>query len=154
MFDVPVDTVYLWLGVAAFSVAVLGVILAVPTTAPPDATRVADAVDRVAVEPAGAQRTMQIDATEIRLGPRQISLRNEGGSATASVTHGPITPAVDDDQLELVLYGRPPNIVFESPAAFERAVEAAQTRTEWQPAPAQVEIRRVDWGGTDVTLVG
>lgn len=38
MFEVPVDALYAWLGVAAVSVAVLGVVVALPTTAPPDAT--------------------------------------------------------------------------------------------------------------------
>ena len=154
MFDLPIDTVYVWLGVAAVSAAALAVVLALPTTAPPDAAAAADAVDRVVVEPPGSQATRQIDAEAIRLGPRQISLRNEAGSASASVAYGPITPTLTDDRLELVLHGRPPSVVFESPVAFAEAVETAQTRTDWRPAPERIEIRRVDWGGIDVTLVG
>jgi len=154
MFEVPVDAMYVWLGVAAVSVATFGVVAAVPTTAPPDATVVADAVDRIAVGPPDAHASRAIDADEIRLGPHRLSLRNDGGSASASFAYGPVTPALLDDRLELLLYGHPPAEVFETKTAFRTAVERAQERGKWRPAPATIEVRRVVWGETDVTLVG
>jgi len=154
MFDVPVDAIYVWLGVAAVSVVTLGVVVAFPTTAPPQPTTVADAVDRIAVEPAGAHTTVRIEATEMRLGSQRIALRNDGGSASAAFAYGPVTPAVDDDRLELLLYGHPPAGAFESVAAFRDAVEDARTTSEWRPAPETIEVRRIHWEGTDVTLVG
>lgn len=154
MFDVPVDATYVWLGVAAVSVVTLGVVVALPTSAPPETTAAADAIDRIAVEPAGAHTTVQIEATEMRLGTHRIALRNDAGSASAAFTYGPVTPAVSDDQLELLLYGHPPSEVFESRAAFSDAVEDAQTTGTWRPAPDAIEIRRLQWEETDVTLVG
>ena len=154
MFEVPVDALYAWLGVAAVSVAVLGVVVALPTTAPPDATTAADAVDRVAVGPPDGRATVQIDATAIRLGPRQLSLRNDGGTASATFAYGPVTPTLTDDRLALVLYGQPPASVFETSAAFEQAVADAQSRGEWRQAPTEIDVRRVQWGETSVTLVG
>lgn len=154
MFDVPVDTIHVWLGVAAVSVAALGVVVALPTTVPPEATAVADAADRIAVEPPGAQTTVRIEAAEMRLGARRIALRNDGGSASAAFAYGPVTPTLDDDRLALLLSGHPPSDVFDSRTAFRDAVEDARTTGEWRPAPDAVEIRRVRWEGTDVTLVG
>jgi hypothetical protein len=154
MFEVPVDAMYIWLGVAAVSVATFGVVAAIPTTAPPDPTVVADAVDRIAVGPSDAHATRATDADEIRLGPHRLSLRNDGGSASVSFAYGPVTPVLSDDRLELLLYGHPPAEVFETKAAFRTAVERAQSRGEWRPAPAAIEARHVVWGETDVTLVG
>lgn len=154
MFEVPVDAMYVWFGVATVSVAALGVVTAFPTTTPPDATAVADAVDRTAVGPTGAYSVTAIEAAEIRLGPHRLALRNEGGAESTTLAYGPVTPAVNDDRLELLLHGRPTEDVFESPEAFRTAVEAAQSRGEWRPASSQLEARRVSWGETDVTLVG
>lgn len=154
MFEIPVDAFYVWLGIATVGVVTLGVVTALPTTAPPDATAVADSIDRVAVEPPGAHATAQVDASQFRIGPHRLWLRNDGGSASASFAYGPVTPVHTDDRLELLLYGHEPAAVFETPEAFSRVVEAAQTRSEWRPAPEVIEVRRVEWGETDVTLVG
>lgn len=154
MFEVPVDTLYVWLGLAAVGVAMLGVVTALPTTAPPDSTAVADETDRVAVGPPGASATVEIEASEIRYGPHRLSMRNEGGSSSASFTYGPVTPVIADDRLELLLYGHEPADVFETRAAFQSAVDSAQSRGEWRPAPEAIEVRHVVWGEVDVTLVG
>jgi hypothetical protein len=154
MFEVPVDALYACLGVATVSIAVFGVVVALPTAPPPDATAAADAVDRVAVGPPDAHATAPVDAQQYRLGPHQLSLRNAGGTASATLAYGPVTPVLEDDRLELLLYGHGPATVFESPSAFQRAVEAAQSRSEWRTAPERIEARRVQWGETSVTLVG
>lgn len=154
MFEVPVDALYVWLGVAVVGAVALGVVAALPTTTAPDAAAVADTVDRTAVGPPGAHATRSVDATEIRLGPHQVSLRNDGGTATAAFAYGPVTPAAGDDRLELVLYGHSPESAFASAAAFAEAVDDAQHRGEWRPAPETIEVRRVQWGEVDVTLVG
>jgi len=154
MFDVPVDATYVWLGVAAVGVVTVGVVVAFPTSVPPDTTAVADAVDRIAVEPPGARTTVRIEAAEMRLGAHRIALRNDAGSASAAFAYGPVTPAVADDRLELLLYGHPPAQVFESEATFRDAVDEARTTGEWRPAPETIEVRRLHWRGTDVTLVG
>jgi len=154
MFEVPVDALYAWLGVATVSIAVLGVVVALPAAAPPDATAAADAIDRVAVGPPDAHDTARIDGGEYRLGPHQLSVRNDAGTASATFAYGPVTPAIEDDRLELLLYGHAPATVFETRGAFERAIDAARSRSEWRSAPDKIEIRRVQWGETSVTLVG
>jgi hypothetical protein len=154
MFDVPVDATYVWFGVGAVSVAVLGVVVGLPGTAPPDATAAANAVDTVAVGPTGATGSYALTAARIRLGTAQIGLENAGGRAHATFAY-PVTPALTDATLQHVLEGARPSSVYDSPAAFAAAIERAADRTPgWRPAPDRLTVRRVTWGEADVTLVG
>lgn len=154
MFDVPVDAWYLWLGVAAASLAVLGSALGLPTAPPPDAAAVADTVDSVAASPYAGVGEHPIDADEMRLDARTVALGTDGGVARARFAYGPVVP-VREGPLRAVLVGATPERAFASPAAFERAVVAARERDPaWRPAPDRLLVRRVSWGGVDVTLVG
>lgn len=155
MFDAPVDAWYLWLGVAATSVVVLGVAVALPTATSPDAVAAADAVDAVAASPHEARVQRPLRADEMKLGPYRLALRGAGGTAHASFAYGPVTPVRRGTRLEAVLDGRPPERVFETPEAFRRAIVAARSRTpEWHPTGGTVTARRVSWEGVDATLVG
>lgn len=155
MFDTPADAWYVWLGVSVVSLATLGVVVGLPTAAPPAATAAADAIDEVATSPPGSTTTHSIDADGIRLDRRQLGLRGPGGTAHASVVFGSITPAVTDERLERVGDGARPSDVFDSPTEFERSVTAArQSASDWQPAPDRLVVRRVSWEGVDVVLVG
>lgn len=154
MFETSIDAWYAWLGVAAVSVAAFGTVAALPSETPPAAASVADAVDRVAASPYEAQTTAPIEATEYRLTPGQIALRNDRGRSRATFAYGPIAPATDGS-LRAVLEGAPPTTQFASPAAFERAIERAhQEGMGWRPAPDAIRVRRVSWEGVDATLVG
>lgn len=154
MFDVPVDAWYLWLGLAAASVAAFGVAAQFPTQPPPDADGAADAVDVVASSPYPASVTYPLAAEGVKLEPHRIALRAEGGTSQASFAYGPVTPVRAGTLLWEVLRGARPSHVFESPAAFDRAATAARERSaEWRPAADELRARRVSWEGVDVTLV-
>ncbi|WP_284007662.1 DUF7283 family protein [Haloarcula pelagica] len=155
MFDVPIDTVTLWAGVGAVSLAVLTVVAQAPTTAAPDATAVAATVDEVATSPAGSVERRPLRAQYWLLDDRQVGLKNAGGASHASlhrtavpVRDGPLAPVLDE--------GRPES-VFSSPTAFRRAVDRRRDRSgnrTWRPAPDRLTVRHVSWEGVDVTLVG
>ena len=154
MFDVPVDAMYVWIGVATVSVAVFGVATSLPSATPPDATAAARAIDTVAVGPPGSQGSHALRADRLRLGPLRIGLAGPGGRAHATFTY-PITPVSEDSRLSEVLVGERPSSVFSSEAAFADAVTAArQPEHDWRPAPERLDVRRVAWGDVDVTLTG
>lgn len=153
MFDTTVDTLYVWVAVGAVSLAVFGVVLGLPTGAPPDAAAVATTIDEVATSPPGSVANRGLDAEEWSLTNRRLGLRSDGGTAHQTLL-GPVVPVVDGP-LIAVLGGVDPAKRFESPAAFKRAVTAAGTTdTRWRPAPDIITVRHVAWGGVDATLVG
>ncbi|MBX0286099.1 hypothetical protein EGH22_07155 [Halomicroarcula sp. F28] len=153
MFDTNVDTVSVWVAVGAVSVAVLGVITQLPTSAPPDAAAAATTIDEVATGPPGSVATRELHATEWSLAGRQLGLRSAGGTVHETLLHQ-VVPAVNPS-LAAVLDGERPSSVFDSPDAFRRASERARTeREQWRAAPDRLTARHVAWGGVDVTLVG
>jgi len=155
MFETPVDTWYLWLGVATASVVAFGLAVSFPTTPAPDATRIAATVDSVVTSPHEATGEHPITADEIRLGSHRISLRSDGRRSHASFTYGPVTPVPDGTPLERVLTGTPPEVVFENRSAFRTATERARNRSrDWRDTDERLLARRVTWGEIDVTLVG
>ncbi len=154
MLDPPIDTWYVWLGLGVVSVSVAGLAFALPTTAPPTATPVADAVDSVASSPHDARTTVDVSADQFRIRPNSVALRLDGGTAHAELAFGPVTP-VADGKLRRVLDGKQPDTVFSNRSAFETAVQTAQNRTvTWQEAPDRLIVTRVTWGDVDATLVG
>ncbi|SFL02421.1 hypothetical protein SAMN04487950_2012 [Halogranum rubrum] len=154
MFDVPLDAWYSWVGLSLASLALFGVVASVPTTAPPDATAVANTVDRVAANDHATTAEHPLGATAIRLGPHRVGLRNDAGTAHASYAFGPVTPVSDDSALQQVLYGRPPSDLFESRRSFQQAVVADRTaEPAWQSVDRTLVVRRVSWEGLDVVLV-
>ena len=153
MFDTNVETAYVWVAVGAVSVAVLGVVTQLPTTAPPDGAAAATTIDEVATGPPGSVATRELHATEWSLTGRQLGLRSEGGTVHETLLQ-PVVPAVNAS-LVAVLAGERPSTVFDSPSAFRRATETASSdREQWRPAPDRLTARHVAWGGVDVTLVG
>lgn len=154
MYDAPLDAWYVWLGVSAVSLAVAGVVFSFPAHAPPDAWAVADGIDAIAARPGQGTATVPVDATLLKLGSGQISLRGPGGVSHATLAYGPVTP-VGDGRLRAVLAGKPPQDVFETPAEFGRAVRNYRgMEPTWRPAPERLRVRRVSWGDVDATLVG
>jgi len=153
MFDTNVDTVSVWVAVGAVSVAVLGVVTQLPTSAPPDGAATATTIDEVATGPPGSAATRELHATEWSLAGRQLGLRSAGGTVHETLVR-PAVPAVDGG-LAAVLEGKQPASVFDSPDAFRRATERATSeREQWRAAPDRLTARHVAWGGVDVTLVG
>jgi hypothetical protein len=155
MFDVQADTPYLWLGVATVSVAVFGLAVAVPGATAPDATLVAQAIDTVAVAPAGATDEVALRADRIRLGSYRVTLETAGGRASAALVYGPVAVVGADSALAPLLAGNAPEARFRSPRDFQATVAQAQTPGgAWRAAPDRLRIRRVEWGDVNATLVG
>lgn len=152
--DVPTDLLPVWTGLTVASVALLGVVVGLPTGAP-DATTPARAIDEVASSPYDASATVPLE-------PRsQTELRTRGlercrGTACAHATFefGPVVPVAPDSSLGAVLAGTAPEAAFDSPAAFRRAVERARQRAPVVTRTTELHARHVSWGGVDVTLVG
>jgi hypothetical protein len=155
MFDVPIDTVTLWAGLGAVSVAVLTIVTQAPTTTAPDATAVAATIDEVTTSPAGSVERRPLRAQSWSLADGQFGLRNEAGTSHAALHRGAV--AARGRPLEPVLDGRRPDAVFSSPAVFRRAIDRARQRhrnASWWSTPDQLTVRHVSWGDVDVTLVG
>ena len=154
MFGLPADAGWIWLGLLVGSAAMFGVVADLQA-APPDAERVAGAVDEVAASDHHATGSVVIDAESIELGPRSVSLRGPGGTAHASFDYGPVTPVKRGSDLEPVLEGQSPERVFDTPDAFEEALDrASETGGGWQSVESPVTIRRVRYGVVDGVLVG
>jgi hypothetical protein len=153
MFDAPMDGLVIWIALTVVSGAAAGVALGLPTTAPPDAGAVADAVDRVATSSFDVRTTVPVEADEIRLNGQQLSLRSEGQVSHAAFAAGPVVPV--GGTLSVVLRGKRPKAVFRSKRAFVAALERHRAGSgTWQMAPARLGVRRVTWGNVDATLVG
>lgn len=154
MFDVPIDGWYAWLGVATVSVALLATATSLPTSAPPDAGRVGDTLDRVSASDHTATAEIPLHATRLRLGPHRLALRNEAGTARVALAFGPVTP-VDDGPLAALLRGAIPARHFDRPADLAAAAAAARERvTGWRDVDGPLVVRRLSWGDVRVTLVG
>ena len=154
MFDVPIDAWYLWLGLAAASVAVFGVALALPSAPAPDAAGAADAIDTVAASGHGGTVERPLPGEQVRLGPHRISLRTDGATAHATFVYGPVVPVRDGTLLWEVVRGASPAHLFESPRAFRRAAVAARGEAPaWRESDGTLRARRITWEGVDVTLV-
>ncbi|WP_058367245.1 DUF7283 family protein [Haloparvum sedimenti] len=155
MFEVPLDGLYAWVGVAALSVAVLGVASALPSAPAPDAAGAAATVDSVAGGDYPATGEHGIAAERVRIAPERIVLDGERGTASAGFRRGPVTPVRDDGRLARVLHGAPPSDAFDSSEAFAAATRnAREAEPEWRTASDRLRIRRVHWGDVRVTLVG
>ena len=153
MFETHVDTLYLWVGLGTVSVVVLGVVVGLPTTAPPDATEAAATIDEVTTSPSGSIAHRRLIAEEWALDGRAIRLRNDGGTATARLVRAAV-PA-QTDRLQAVVNGERPKAVYDSAGAFRRDTRQARAAdNRWRPAPDRLTVRHVAWGGLDVTIVG
>lgn len=154
MFDTPIDAWYVWLGLSAASLVVLGVVTALPTAPVPNANGAAETVDRVAAGDYDTSASRDLAAQAVRVGPQRLGLRNGAGAAHATFAYR-VVPVRPDTALARVLRGAPPADVFGSVAAFERAVTSAREReSRWRPAGEFLLVRHVVWNGRDVTLVG
>ncbi len=170
-FEAPVDAWYVWFGVAVASVAIAGVALSLPSQPPPDATGAANTIDTVAGSTHTAEASFDHSADEIRIDTARISMRNDGGTARASLAFGPLTPigAVEDaterDALRSILSGAPPSVVLEgtefdsvNESELRQAAEDARANRldsppEWQPANDELRVRKLELDGESVVLV-
>jgi hypothetical protein len=154
VFDTPLDALPAWLGVAAASLAALGVAVSLPVAPPPDADAAAATIDAVAASEADAVSTHRTRARSVRIAREGIALRSDRGTVRAGFAFGPVTPVREETPLYRVLLGAAPATEFESPDAFARAVAAARDRAPVAAETDRLHARNVHWEGVDVTLVG
>lgn len=156
MFEPPINAIPVWLGLSLASVAVLGVVTALPTAQPPDASAAAGTVDAAASSRYAATADHPLDdGVSVRLSPRRLRLARGDAVATATFAYGPVAPVAHGSPLARVLGGTPPSRVFDSPAAFRAAAERARERAPVVATDAdRLVVRRITWRGVDVTLVG
>ncbi|MFC4449311.1 DUF7283 family protein [Halorussus aquaticus] len=154
MFDAPVETWYLWVGLAVASAAAVGLAATLPRAPPPDAASAAETVDSVAASDRPTTGVHPLSADAVRVGAYRIWLRDDGATGHATFAFGPVTPVRRDTALWDVLRGTPPERAFGTPAAFGRAAADARDRTPAWRSRDRLTVRRVAWEGVDVTLVG
>ncbi|ELY67738.1 DUF7283 family protein [Natrinema versiforme] len=104
--ETPVDGWYVWLAVSIVSVAIAGIAVGLPNGPPPDANRAANAIEETAGSTADASSTYDHDATEIKFDGRTVAMRNEHGTARASLTYGHVVPVMGHERLENLSAGR------------------------------------------------
>lgn len=166
--ETPADAWYVWVGVAIVSVGVAGIALGLPSQPPPDANEAANAIDRVAASQYGASASFDHDAEAVRIGPKQIALRNDGGTAHASIAVGSMTPVFETEGRlyragSALVDGEPvPQVVadssFESERALREAFEQSRQRLDreganWRAAEGNLRVRAVRLDGETVVLV-
>jgi len=167
-WEAPVDAWYVWLGVAVVSVGLFAFVLGLPSQPSPDAARAVNAIDRVSSSSHQASVVYDHGAEAIKVGTKQVAMRNRGGTSQESVVFGSLTPvdAVEDDDkreaLERIVAGAPPTSVLEEytfdAAALRGAAADARDRidqhgAEWQPADGPLHVRQLELGGERVVLV-
>lgn len=154
--ELPADSIYTYLGVAIVSVAMMGIVVALPTTVPPNAANAANTIDEVAASGVNASATQEHSAESVRIGVEQIALKNKGGTRRASVVYGPLTWVSGSERLDRVLSGASISSQFADRTAFFYTVEAHQqyfADTKWRPADDRLRVRHIVVGGRHVTLV-
>jgi sarcosine oxidase gamma subunit len=167
--EAPADAWLLWLGVALVSLGLASFVLALPAQPPPDATKAANTIDRVASTAQHAQARYEHDATAVRVGPKQLSLRNDGGMTHDTIAFGSMTPvsAVSDPThqrvLERITRGANVTAILQASPTLNAtelrtAIESARTRVStegpaWQPTDDTLAVRKLTLDGETVVLV-
>jgi len=152
MFGPPADTPALWVGLALVGALFVGLALQIPRAPAPDANAVAGTVDAAAASQYPTRAAHPTTARAYKATNRSLALRSDGGVSHATLTYGPVTPAVGE--LSDVLAGAPPAGAFENSSAFADAAAAARRNATWRAVDGALSVRTVTWGETDVTLVG
>jgi hypothetical protein len=83
MLGPPVDVAHTALAVGMVSAACVGLLLTVPTEAPPDAPAVAASITTVAAATPPASVTLAVDAEAITIAPHRITLHRGSSRASA-----------------------------------------------------------------------
>ena len=168
--EVPADAWYVWIGVVFVSITVAGVVLGLPSEPPPDAGEAANTVDRVAASEHGTRVTYELDATQARIGTKQLAFRNDGGTTHASIAFGSMTPvdsatgATAEAGMALLagksvaaVLGRQPEFDREEvlrEAFADLRVAVDRDGAQWHETTGRLRVRSVRLAGEVVVLVG
>lgn len=168
--EAPVDAWYVWIAVAVVAAGLFGVVTSLPSAPPPDANGAANSIDEVASNPYPANAKYHHDASEVRLGLQEVSLRTGAGTKRATVRYGPMTPleAIDGvayrGAVNRILDGESPTRVVETIDGVENerqlrnAADNARTSIEsrganWRPADGSLRVRKVFLNRESVVFV-
>lgn len=158
-FEAPADGWYVFIGVAIFSIAAMGLALSIPSTPPPNANGVANTIDEVGAQPYGGTARYEHDADRYWVNLETVVLENDGGTSRSTIRFGTMAPAWPNDDLAAIVHGEAPNDVFADKDDFKAAVEAAQNHVRdggdrvFTSASGTLEVRKVTWGDYAVILV-
>ncbi|APW96803.1 hypothetical protein CHINAEXTREME_03015 [Halobiforma lacisalsi AJ5] len=155
--ETPADAWYVWLAVSLLTLATAGIALGLPTGPPPDATAAANAIERAAgtADANGyVTTTYEHDADAIRIDGKTITMRNDHGTAHASIAYGQVVPVTGHERLENVTSGTPVTEEYatEIAAPNESGVDAFLTDVraahednagEWRRADGELRTRAV-----------
>jgi len=156
--EAPADAWYVWLGVAAVSIGVAGIVAGLPSGPPPDADGLAGTIDHVAATEHTATAATDHDATEVKIGPERLALRNNEGVAHARISFGQMVHvrAVADQHREtlLALLDGTTAVDDQHRELLAELVADRDTETgEWYPAQGRLRVRAVAVGEQTVLLV-
>jgi hypothetical protein len=155
MLDAPADVPPVLVALSLVSTTLFGVALAVRPSPAPRAQPLATTVDAVAAADHPGVETRELGAHALKIGEHELAVRRPGGTTHASFSYGPVVPVRPDTSLWRVLHGTPPGEVFDTPFGFATAAASARQRDPtWRTSVTRLTVRRVSWGGVDVTLVG
>jgi len=153
MLGPPVDAWYLWIGLAAASLALVGVALSLPPEPPSTAESAAETIEEVGAARPPASGEHPIDAQRVRVGPHRLTIEGES-TDTATLDHGRMVPAPRGTPLRRVAVGASPADAFSDADAFAAAVEERRDRERiLEPVGDRLTARHVRYGGTDAILV-
>ncbi|SNZ12961.1 hypothetical protein SAMN06269185_1996 [Natronoarchaeum philippinense] len=155
MFDSPADAWYVWIGLSLLGASLVGIVAQLPDGPPPDAAGPANAVDAVAGSRHTGTGTYPLSADAVRIESDRIGVRSGDEAAFETLAYGPVTPVREGTMLWELLRGARPDHVFESPEAFDEALDRARARDpSWRVSPDRLSVRTVSWDDIDATLVG
>lgn len=156
----PIDAWYVWIGVALISVGFAGVAVSLPSEAPPDAGTAANAVEDVATSSFNSSVTYDHQAQEVWIDTRTIALRNDGGTARATISFGTMTPVrahpTSPEKGINITLDTPVEEEFDDPEAMREwanETEENATTTGWRPAQDELRVQKVEWGDESVIFV-
>ncbi|WP_276251896.1 DUF7283 family protein [Haloarcula rara] len=155
------DRWVMFMGLTLFTTAVLGLVLSMQTVPAPDANEAANTIDSAAGSKGGTHAEYDHDAEEVRVRAQSFSLRNEGGTSSATVAFGSLVPVnVGDnhyDRLEQILLGEQWQDVFDDEAAFretsEEATQNAVGNEEWRETSGTLRVTTEVVDGEQITIV-
>lgn len=151
-WESPVDAWYVWIGISMISLAMAGVVLALPTGPPPDAASSANTIDRISGSQYEASGVYDHDAAEVKIDGATIALRNDHGTDRATLRYGSVVPVWETDRLLNLTRGTDFETAYGDfdddgdgvETLLADANDAYRNNTgEWRPADGEFAVRTI-----------
>jgi len=155
------DRWIMYMGLTLFTTVALGVVLSMQTVPAPDANGAANTIDSVAGSRGGTHAEYDHNAEAVRVQAESFSLRNEGGTSSATVAFGSLAPVNVNgshyDRLEQVLHGEQWQDVFDTRKEFRQtsanATQDAVGNDEWVATSGTLRVTTEVIDGEQITIV-